>query len=593
MPVMANGQPYPATLLQLEDVQALSALRRNPNVDYVEPLYFLDGIGCALPQYGGNPADEVFTPSPATQPPDRVSWSFRHMGIQDAWGLFKDHSGTIIAPGRGIKIGVIDTGLYTDAPQFDDTFLLPPGTRNPAERLSARVDPTVRCSHGTRIAGLAAAPAAGEPSAANYVGIAWGSDLVSVKIGDGVVQTDTTVHAVVAGIEMAINAGARVLTLAFGMPYASDYLRDNLIRIYDTFPNVLMIAAAGTNIPWVTFPASMEREVVAVTIVEYKPSASFRYGKYAGLPHIPDIVAYGPAVDFAAVNGPGDIATQGPADQPLTTIGGSSSATAVIGGIAALAWSRLPQLSRSEIMTRLATSSSLAGIEGQAGVVGRGTDVGWGIPDAYVAAGGARRIAIRGPQTVMPGAMYQLTVTTDGYEPFFTYAWDTGEVTRTIAAVAGAPGTTRVHTVAATNSRDGTTLSASLIVVFSGADFRRIYSDELVSEWATFFNGKRVNRPVNIARELAVGCSVVAVRGLEYVRQNGAFVPTGGVVASKDNGNNGFTVIRPGGLNARSLDAIAHVWHDGLSAIRMRVVYDVWEPDNVDCVVPGETIAKP
>jgi hypothetical protein len=429
MPTMLDGASYPALHVEVGSMEALRELRALPIVDYVEPLYFFDGIGCSLPEYFASSADESFSPNPGQQPTDRVSWNFRHMGIQDAWKLFNNGFGVIVAPGRGVPIGVIDTGLYPDAPRFDDaTFTLPPGTRNPPQRLSSRLDSTVRCSHGTRIAGLATAPAAGVPApGTNYIGVAWGSDLISVKVGNGVVQTDTTVHGVVAGLDMAIAAGARVLTLAFGMPYASDYLRDNIVRIFDANPRVLLIAAAGTNVPWVTFPANMDREILAVTIVEFRPSGNTRYRKYQGPNYFPDIVAYGPSVDLAAVNGPDDIATQGNNQQPLTTIGGSSSATAMVAGIAALAWSRIPSLTRSELIARLANSASLAGIEGQEGLIGPGSEVGYGIPDAYVAAGGARRASITGPHVVMPGNSYTLMATTNGYEPFFRYQWNSGE----------------------------------------------------------------------------------------------------------------------------------------------------------------------
>ncbi|MFD9196071.1 S8 family serine peptidase [Streptomyces phaeochromogenes] len=591
-----DDQPYPAIIVDLADARALSELRRLTVVDYIEPLYFLDGIGCALPTYSPNVADEMFSPNPAQQQPDNVSWNYRHMGIQDAWALFKNGPGVIVAPGKGIKLGIIDTGLYSDAPQFEtSTFPLPQGTRNPVERLSAMADAAVHCSHGTRIAGLAAAPAAGTASPANYVGIAWGSDTVCVKVGNGVVQAGTSVYTVVAGMDMAIAAGARVLTLAFGMPYVSDYLRDNIVRIYDdqSRPSVLMVAAAGTNVPWVTFPASMTRETVAVTIVDFRPTSVSRYKKYAGLSYFPDIVAYGSAVDFAAVNGPGDIPTQGNAATLLTTIGGSSSATAMIAGIAAVAWSKIPHLSRAGLVSRLVESSSLAGIEGETGGAGRSLEVGWGIPDAYVAAGGARRAAIEGPQSVTPGAGYQLTASVNGYEPFFTYQWDTGETAQTIAAVAGAPGTSRSHSVVITNTQDSSVLTASLTVQFTGAHVRTIYAEQIISEWATFLVGKRVDRLVNSGRQLRDGCSVVSVRGLEYARKDGVFVPVGVAAESKDNGHNGFTVRRPGGIGPRSLDAIAHVWHDGLSAVRMRVAYEVWEVDPVDCVEPGITRAVP
>jgi hypothetical protein len=115
----------------------------------------------------------------------------------------------------------------------------------------------------------------------------------------------------------------------------------------------------------------------------------------------------------------------------------------------------------------------------------------------------------------------------------------------------------------------------------------------MISEWATFFDGKRVDRFVNIGRILPVGCSVLRLRGLEFWQQNGVLVPYGSPVESKDNGNSGFTIARPGGLGPGSLDAAAHVWHDGLSAIRVRIVYDVWEPDNVDSVQPGVTRVAP
>ncbi|MFD7406794.1 S8 family serine peptidase [Streptomyces sp. NPDC059866] len=596
-PRLLDDRPYPALRVELPDLRTLSELRALSFVDYVEPLNILDGIGCALPVYALNPADELFSPEPGKQPESRVAWSFRHMGIQDAWGLFRDPAGVICAPGGGVTIGIVDTGLFADAPQLDPaTFVLPPGTRSPVRRLDATGDPTVTCSHGTRMAGLATAPAAGPAaSGAGYAGVAWGADLVSVKVGNGVVHAGTSVFDLVRGIDMAVAAGARVITLALGMPYASDYVRDHITRVHDdpSHPEVLFVASAGTNVPWVTFPATMTRETLAVTLVDFRPDARHRYRKQAGLSYLSELVSYGPAVDLAAVNGPGATPAQGNTATPLTTLGGSSSAAALVAGIAALAWARIPQLSRQELIGRLAASASLAGIEGEGATAGRSAEVGWGIPDAYVAAGGARRAAVQGPERVAPGARYRLSATMNGYEPFFTYLWDTGETSQEITAKAGPSGSSRLHTVTVTNSCDGSTLTATLRVHAAGVRLRTLYSDQLVSEQASFFLGKRVDRAVNTGRELPEGCTVAAVRGLEYVRRDGALVPTGSPAESRDNGHSGFTVQRPGGLGGRSLDAVVHAWHDGLHAVHVRVAYDVWELESVDCVQPGVTRAAP
>jgi subtilase family protein len=599
-PIQRDGQPYPAVLVRIDTIAALARVRELPFVDFVEPLYFLDGTGCALPPYGGNSGDGTFSPIPA-QRPDAVPWTFSHMGIPDAWGLFNNGSGVIVAPGRGAKLGIVDTGVYPTQTQLNELFPLPPGTRNPATHLSVRADPTVNCSHGTRMAGLAAAPADGSPTPSpNIVGVAWGSDMVTVKIGDGVVHhggltgTAGTVKAVVAGLDAAVTNGARVITMAFGLTFVSDYVRDNIVRIFDANPGVIFVAAAGTGEPFVVFPASMNREVTAVSIVYFSPGPGYRYQMIdVRLPS--EIVAYGPDVDFVALTGPGDIPTTGDGTTvDVTTISGSSSGTAHVAGIIALVWSRNPTLSRAEVLDRLAQASSYKDIENHPISSGKSADVGWGIPDAYVAAGGSRWVTILGPEVAQAQTSYTLTASPQG-AGVYTYQWDSGEPTQAITAVAGSSGS-RTHTVTVRNAYDGRTLQASHTVVFSGVHLRTLYSDELVSEWATFLDGKRVDRVVNAGKLMVAGCAVGSVAGLEYRPQpspGGPLLPSGTPVVTLDNGNNGFTVSRAGGVSPLSLETIAHVWHDGVSAIRMRVTYVVWEPDGVDCNLPGATITSP
>lgn len=589
-PLMDDGRQYPAICITLESQDTLTTLRTLDFVDYIEPLNLYSGVGCAMPDYGGNSLDEMFsTPGSAD---GSVSWNFRHHRIQDAWGLFRSADGTIRSPGRNITISVVDTGVYPDTPRLNEYFALPAGSRPPPRHLTATRDATIRCNHGTRIAGLATAPYdAGRYPDNEYLGVAWGAQLVTVKVADGVAQTGLRLTDVVEGLYASIGAGRHVVTLAFGVALSSDYLRDNISRIYYSKPDVIFIGAAGTNIPYVAFPASMS-EVIAVTIVDFVAQPRPVYKLYT-LDRTLDIVAYGEKVSFAAVNGAGDIPTTGNSAKPLTTIGGSSAATAIVAGIAALAWSRQPDLTRADLIQRLAVSSSFARVETERSVVGgRSPRVGFGLPNAYVAAGGFTRVGIEGPESVRPGERYTLQASTDGVSGSAEFRWDTGETGGTLSAVAPSTGN-RTHVVTARNAIDGTEMRASHVIVTQPVRLRRIYSAELVSEWATFFNGKRVDRLINIGRQLPRGCSIFDVRALEYREIGGIVQPYGLPVASKDNGNSGYTVFRPGGVTARSLDAVAHVWHDGYSSIRLRVVYDVLEPFGVDSLQGGGTIAVP
>jgi Subtilase family len=462
-PETVTGRRYPAVAVTIGSPEALATLCAIAEVDYVEPLHItFDGVGCKYFDYHGDPGDEDFSPEPGVAETNRVPWNFRHMEVQDCWGLFTV-DGRIVAPGRGITIGVVDTGTYPDQVRLNEGFDLPPGTRSPPQHIYVD-DPPVECSHGTRIAGLATAPADGVTS--NYVGVAWGSDLVTAKINNGVVTVGgTDIFDVVRGVESVIGAGARIITMAFGLPFESQYLRDNLVRIYEEHPNVLLVGAAGTSVSDVAFPATMEREVVTVTIVDYKPTPPYTYVR-RGASYFPDQVAYGPAVDFAAVHSDNDVPTTGDAEHALTTIGGSSCATALIGGILALAWARLPMLSRDELIQRLAESSRTRQIE-DAGESsdGRTKTVGWGIPDAYRAAGGARQLWIEGPNWIASSS-YQLVARLDGHYSLYDFSWNSGETAETI--IANANGTTpRTHTVVVTNRHDGRSLTASVVVPVS------------------------------------------------------------------------------------------------------------------------------
>src|SRR5262249_7466423 len=301
LPTMADGRPYPAVIVKFER-ETLSAVRALDFVDFVEPLYpaieYFDGIGCALASYAGITNDVIMVAGV----PNLIPWSYKHHAIREAWGLFP---GT--APGFGVDLFETDTGVFRSQRQFWELFSPPttPVTRSFSEILWGG-NAFAKCSHGTRIAGLAAAPLDAS-SPLNVVGIAWGSSLRSQKVGDGVVPATTPTTALASAITEAANTTIalplrkRVLLMAWGLPAGSHVVRDAIESAFDSNPNLIMVAAAGTNVDTVVFPANMRRETVAVSIVD---AAEPTIPSYTLVPATEgeDRVAYGDEVDFVAVN---------------------------------------------------------------------------------------------------------------------------------------------------------------------------------------------------------------------------------------------------------------------------------------------------
>ena len=275
LPMMPDGCPYPAIIVKLERA-ALARIRALDYVDFVEPLYpeieYLD-VGCDPLPYAISASDQFLNAITyalsASDPilivagtPNLVPWSFAHHAIREAWGLFP--AGTT-APGFGVDFFETDTGVYRSQRQFWELFS--PSTTPVPRSFSEFVwggDALVACSHGTRIAGLAAAPAdASTPL--NVVGIAWGSSLRSLKIGDGVIKWKTPSTAVANAILEAANDTTilplrkRVLLMAWGMPpgTGSHVIRAAIETAYDSNPNLIIVAAAGTAADTVVFPANM------------------------------------------------------------------------------------------------------------------------------------------------------------------------------------------------------------------------------------------------------------------------------------------------------------------------------------------------
>lgn len=326
----------PTLRVSVSDAATLRALRTRPEVDYVEPLFVENDIPQQFAGVGGCGWGDPWTGDRQyTSTGDIYSQKLTAMGIPQAWNL---------SSGAGVTVGLTDTGISSTQGQFVSTFASGASAGRTLKLLKVSSMSSVYdgCGHGTRMAGIIAAPRDG----ANVGGIAYRSNFVSVRQADGVAAVSSSDAK--ASVRAAVQNGAQIVVMAWESLNWWWQVSDEIEYWHYSRP-VLFMGAAGTSgcgdVIWddnVVFPADMP-EVVAVTGVTY-PSGG-----------VPCGIHYGPEVELTAYL---DIPSTGRNTADVVGMGGSSNATAVAGSVAALVWSRNPGLTRDQLRARLQQTAS-------------------------------------------------------------------------------------------------------------------------------------------------------------------------------------------------------------------------------------------
>ena len=337
--VLAADDLLPLLEIRLENASALSALRRLPIVDYIEPTRAEGDIepwastgGCGWPNAWSG---DWLT----TSTNDGYSARFAGMRIPDAW--VSRAPGELIS-GKGITIGSIDTGIAATQSELRSGFAQG-SVKNRWVRhyyLSKFSSADDACGHGTRMAGVIAAPDDGS----GVIGVAWGANLINVRHADGVANVSSSDAR--ASVRSAAQNGSKIVSMAWQSMNWWWQVSDE-IKWWHYNRSILFVAAAGTSgcgdlIPDnnVVFPAEMS-EVVAVTGISYPGGG------------VPCGIHYGSQVELTAYL---DVPTTGRYTGNVTSIGGSSNATAIVAGIAALTWQANTALTRDQLRQRLRSS---------------------------------------------------------------------------------------------------------------------------------------------------------------------------------------------------------------------------------------------
>lgn len=381
----------PFFVIKTTDAGVISLLRDLKTSRYAEPMGYpfqkeYDGpanrimskSGCG--NYPDNliPATDYITVNPAA----KVSWNYSYMKIQEAWRY---------STGRKIGVAIIDTGLSPEQDNLGDAF-------NQGESLNRKVSkygtykssiwpwaktdgPNDLCGHGTQMAGAMGAPRGTDGSS---TGVAYNSNLVGIRgTGDVIIESSREQNGVIDALKLAAGmVEVNIISMSIGTPLWSSSVADAVRFAYGR--QKLLFCAAGTSTSYtnwygVVFPASMN-ETVAVTGIEE--------GRYKEC----DTCHKGSEVDFTMVmqrnnaekGTPLTLAHSG--DVP-SRVGGSSVATAITAGIAALVWSTNPALSRDAVLEKLKKSAEF--------YPSRDGNFGWGTIDALKAVAGEQYAGTR------------------------------------------------------------------------------------------------------------------------------------------------------------------------------------------------------
>jgi subtilisin family serine protease len=273
---------------------ALASLRDSPLVASAEREPFVDAF--------------AFTPDDEEWP---QQWGLRLAGFPDAWSVTRGSSHVLVA--------VLDTGVDRTLPELRGALV--PGY----DFVNGDSDPSDDHGHGTPVAGIIGARG---NNRAGVAGVCWSCSVMPVKVLDAKgIGLDSVIAA---GIVWAVDHGARVINLSLGGPGDTDDL-ENAIA-YATRRNAVVVAAAGNN---------------GNTELEY-PGASPSALSVAGTNSVDRRYSWSNYGSWVRVAAPGcNVAPVRGGRNAIFC--GTSSATPVVAGLAALAVSASPNATSSEI----------------------------------------------------------------------------------------------------------------------------------------------------------------------------------------------------------------------------------------------------
>lgn len=285
---------------------ATELLRRNPDVAFVEENHVAAKADVT--------PDDPFYPE---------QWGLRKVGLPGAWGM---------TTGAGVTVAVLDTGVNEVS---DLAGRVLPGY----DFINDDANPADDEGHGTAVASVIAG---GGNDGSGMAGVCWNCVILPVKVLDSKGSGDYV--SIAKGIRYAADQGAKLINMSLAGSASSPLL--NSAVQYATDRGALVIAAAGNeNTTARQYPAAIP-QVLSVG------GSTTSDGRYEWSNH---------GTSWVDIAAPGCNVAQDHLGRGYVDFCGTSSATPLVAGVAALMLSRKPGASGPFVGTVLSLSSSKLG----------------------------------------------------------------------------------------------------------------------------------------------------------------------------------------------------------------------------------------
>ncbi len=259
-----------------------------------------------------------------------------------------------------ITVAILDTGIKTDHPQFQNRFW-----SNPDETPENGIDDdhngyiddthgwnftndthtlTDDAGHGTHVAGIIGANG---NDAASYAGVDWNCRLMICKVLE---QDNTGYYSWWAqAIHYAVDHGAKVINMSLGGDTRSQTLEDAVNYARDK--NVLIVASMQNTNSNITYYPAGHGATLAVGATDPDDTRSTHLGGSGAGSN------YGQHIDLVA---PGNYIhglSYGSNPNDAVILSGTSQAAPFVSGVAALLWAQQPHATVDEIEKRITASA--------------------------------------------------------------------------------------------------------------------------------------------------------------------------------------------------------------------------------------------
>ena len=318
---------YRMTLEPSENIdEAISWLRQQPDIEYA----IKDNIAHTM---------ETIPNDPNYASDQKPYYDLYYM--EDAWSICTGSS--------TITVAVIDTGIQTNHPDLIDNLVAG------YNFVSSTTNTDDDYGHGTHVAGIIGARG---NNGLGVTGMAWNCKLLPVKCLDSTGHGDFSELA--QGIIYAVNHGARVINMSLGGDYMADGPLAEAIT-YAANNNVVIVAAAGNdnvnldnNMVSPVCNDENTNQVIGVSSLDYNCFENgvqyYDYHKSSFSNYAPDHY-----VDVSAI---GRYVYSTYPGSNYRYDDGTSMATPMVSGLAALILSRRPTLTPTQVLAIMQTSAT-------------------------------------------------------------------------------------------------------------------------------------------------------------------------------------------------------------------------------------------